>query len=94
MEAAHLRIENRTLPSGPTVLDEIANAAFFVGLMIALPKEYGDITNLMTFDDAKTNFFAAARHGLSAQFSWIGGKTHSASGTHTRSLAPAGAPGT
>jgi CBS domain-containing protein len=76
---AHLRIENRTLPSGPTVLDEIANAAFFVGLMISLPNEYGDIAKLMSFDDAKTNFFAAARHGLSAQFNWIGGKTHSAS---------------
>ena len=76
---AHLRIENRALPSGPTVLDEIANAAFFVGLMTALPNEYGDIAKVMSFDDAKTNFFAAARHGLSAQFNWINGKTHSAS---------------
>ena len=35
---AHLRIENRTLPSGPTILDEMANAAFFFGLMTALPQ--------------------------------------------------------
>jgi CBS domain-containing protein/gamma-glutamyl:cysteine ligase YbdK (ATP-grasp superfamily) len=76
---AHLRIENRTLPSGPTPVDEIANAAFFSGLMISLPKEYGDIAKLMSFDDAKTNFFAAARYGLGAQFNWIGGRTHSAS---------------
>ena len=76
---AHLRIENRALPSGPTVLDEIANGAFFVGLMTALPNEYGDIAKVMSFDDAKTNFFAAARHGLSAQFNWVDGKTHSAS---------------
>lgn len=76
---AHLRIENRALPSGPTVVDEIANAAFFVGLMVSLPNEYGDIAKVMSFDDAKTNFFAAARHGLSAQFNWVGGKTHSAS---------------
>jgi CBS domain-containing protein len=76
---AHLRIENRVLPSGPTVIDEIANAAFFVGLMTSLPNEYGDITKMMSFDDAKTNFFAAARHGLSAQFDWVDGKTHSAS---------------
>ena len=40
---AHLRIENRALPSGPTVLDEIANAAFFVGLMLSLPEEYGEV---------------------------------------------------
>lgn len=75
---AHLRIENRSLPSGPTVNDEMANAAFFVGLMVSLPNEYGEIAKLMSFDDAKTNFFAAARHGLNAQFNWVNGKTHSA----------------
>lgn len=76
---AHLRIENRALPSGPTILDEMANTAFFAGLMLSLPGEYGDVSKLMSFDDAKTNFFAAARHGLNAQFNWIDGKTHAAS---------------
>lgn len=76
---AHLRIENRALPAGPTVLDEIANTAFFVGLMLSLPEEYGEVAKLMSFDDAKTNFFAAARHGLNAQFNWVDGKTYSAS---------------
>ncbi len=76
---AHLRIENRALPSGPTILDEMANAAFFVGLMSAIPAEYGEISSCMLFDDAKSNFFAAARHGLQAQFNWVGGKTYGAS---------------
>jgi CBS domain-containing protein len=76
---AHLRIENRALPAGPTTIDEIANAAFFVGLMLSLPSEYGDISKRMIFDDAKANFFAAARHGLNAQFNWIDGKSYSAS---------------
>jgi len=76
---AHLRIENRVLPAGPTVIDEIANAAFFTGLMVALPREYGDIARRMTFDDAKSNFFRAARHGLDAQFNWIDGESHTAS---------------
>jgi CBS domain-containing protein/gamma-glutamyl:cysteine ligase YbdK (ATP-grasp superfamily) len=76
---AHLRIENRALPSGPTVVDEIANAAFFAGLMLALPQEYSDISARMSFDDAKSNFFRAARHGLDAQFNWIDGQSHSAS---------------
>jgi CBS domain-containing protein len=76
---AHLRIENRALPSGPTVLDEIANAAFFVGLMLSLPSEYGEVSQVMSFDDAKANFFAAARHGLNAQFNWVNGKTITAS---------------
>jgi CBS domain-containing protein len=67
----HLRIENRALPAGPTIADEIANAAFFLGLMTALPEEYGEIDKRMSFDDAKENFFAAARHGLKAQFNWL-----------------------
>jgi CBS domain-containing protein len=75
---AHLRIENRALPAGPTVVDEIANTTFFAGLMLSLPYEYGDISKLMSFDDAKENFFAAARHGLNAQFRWVNGKSESA----------------
>ncbi len=75
---AHLRIENRVLPAGPTVLDEVANAAFYYGLLAALSKEYDDITEVMDFDDAKANFVAAARHGLRAQFAWIGGKSATA----------------
>ena len=73
---AHLRIENRSLPGGPTVLDEMANAAFFVGLMSALRDEYGEVSRKLAFDDAKANFFAAARSGLSAQFTWVDGKHH------------------
>jgi CBS domain-containing protein/gamma-glutamyl:cysteine ligase YbdK (ATP-grasp superfamily) len=76
---AHLRIENRALPAGPTIVDEVANAAFFVGLMLSLPHEYGDIAQRMNFDDAKSNFFRAARHGLDAQFNWIDGRSHTAS---------------
>jgi CBS domain-containing protein len=74
----HLRIENRALPSGPTVADEIANAAFFAGLMAALPHVYGEIAPRMAFDDAKMNFFRAARHGLDAQFQWVDGQSLSA----------------
>jgi CBS domain-containing protein/gamma-glutamyl:cysteine ligase YbdK (ATP-grasp superfamily) len=75
---AHLRIENRVLPAGPTVLDEMANAAFFFGLMSALSEEYADIKRVMDFDDAKDNFHAAARNGLRAQFTWIGGREYTA----------------
>lgn len=89
----HLRIENRALPSGPTIVDEIANTAFFAGLMLALPEEYGDVAKRMSFDEAKGNFFRAARHGLDAQFNWIDGATHSASALildHLLPLARAG----
>jgi len=69
----HLRIEARAFPSGPTVVDEIANAAFFFGLMGGISHEYQNISKAMDFDDAKSNFQAAARFGLDAQFTWIGG---------------------
>ncbi len=74
----HLRIENRVLPSGPTVLDEVANAAFFFGLMLALSDEYGDVTRVMSFDDVKANFLAAARYGLKARFTWVNGRLQAA----------------
>jgi CBS domain-containing protein len=84
----HLRIENRALPSGPTVKDEIANAAFFVGLMAGGVEAYGDISKRLNFDDAKTNFFAAARHGLNAQFTWLDGASFSASSLIRKELLP------
>ena len=70
----HLRIENRVLPSGPTPLDEMANAALFFGLMSAVLEEYGEVSEVMDFDHAKANFHAAAQHGLEASFNWLGGK--------------------
>lgn len=70
----HLRIENRYLPSGPTTVDEVANAAFWFGLMAGVSEKYEDVTKLMEFDTARTNFFNAAQQGLRAQFTWIGNK--------------------
>ncbi len=75
----HIRIENRALPAGPTVLDETANAAFFYGLMASLNEEYGPIHRIMDFDLAKANFFSAARNGLDAQLYWLNGKSYPAS---------------
>jgi len=68
----HLRIENRVIPSGPTVIDEIANAAFFVGMMAGMSEEYKDIREQITFQDVKANFMAAARAGIRAQMNWFG----------------------
>lgn len=68
----HLRIENRVIPSGPTVVDEIANTAFFVGMMAGMSDQYGDIRDEITFQDVKANFMAAARAGIRAQMNWFG----------------------
>ncbi|WP_299332920.1 CBS domain-containing protein [uncultured Psychroserpens sp.] len=68
----HLRIENRYIPSGPTMKDEIANMMFWVGLMVGRPKSEDNIHETMDFKDAKSNFFTAARYGMAAQFNWKG----------------------
>ncbi len=75
---AHLRIEHRTLPAGPTVRDEIANASLFFGLMSAVGDEYGAIDKVMEFDHAKDNLISAARRGLKGSLTWIHGKTYPA----------------
>ena len=75
---AHLRIENRVLPSGPSVLDEVANAAFFCGLVTGLAQEHGDVTPRISFAEVKSNFLSAARSGLNAQLNWLDGGSMSA----------------
>ncbi len=67
----HLRIENRVIPSGPTVLDEVANAAFFFGMMAKLSRSVTDIREHFSFADVKANFMTAAREGLRAQQVWF-----------------------
>jgi CBS domain-containing protein len=73
-ERAHLRIENRYLPSGPTVIDEVANAALWFGLVSALARDVEDVTQHLRFEDALSNFTAAARNGLASEFIWLDGE--------------------
>jgi CBS domain-containing protein/gamma-glutamyl:cysteine ligase YbdK (ATP-grasp superfamily) len=75
----HLRIEARALPAGPSVRDELANAAFFFGLMASISHEVPDVAKVMAFDDASANFVAAARLGLQANLTWFHGKEYPAS---------------
>lgn len=68
---AHLRIEARYLPSGPSVADQIANTALWVGLLASLRDDVGDVTRHLSFAEARESFVAAARHGLDAQLAWV-----------------------
>ena len=67
----HLRIENRVIPAGPSTLDEMANAAFWCGMMVELGAREEDITKRMDFDQAGANFYTAAREGVGSQFVWL-----------------------
>ncbi len=68
----HLRVENRVLPAGPTVVDTVANAAFYHGLVRALAEHDRPVWTRMSFQAAGENFHAAARHGIDAQLFWPG----------------------
>ncbi|MCL6267225.1 CBS domain-containing protein [Flagellimonas myxillae] len=68
----HLRIENRYIPSGPSVLDEMANFAFWVGLMVGRPIEFDDMPSIMDFKEAKHNFIKTAIAGRQSVLSWMG----------------------
>ncbi len=84
----HLRIENRVLPAGPSVLDATANAAFWLGLMIGMKNRIdsgyytkeGDkspatqIQNLIGFEDIRDNFDKAAKFGFDTTYTWFNDK--------------------
>jgi hypothetical protein len=69
---AHLRVENRVLPAGPTVADTVANGAFFFGLVRGLTEQRGRVWADLDFEAAHANFRLAARHGLDATLTWPG----------------------
>jgi CBS domain-containing protein len=66
----HLRIENRVFPAGPTIVDQMANTAFWLGAMIGLQDEYKDITKELSYEDVRDNFGKAARFGIDSKFTW------------------------
>ncbi len=68
----HVRVENRVLPAGPSVVDIIANAAFYYGLVRNLAEAERPIWSQMSFATAAENLHAAAKHGLDAALYWPG----------------------
>jgi len=84
----HLRIENRVLGAGPTVLDEMANTAFWLGTMEGLADEVSDIRQFMSFDDARDNFMKGARAGMDSKFTWMNDQKITARDLTTEILLP------
>ncbi len=68
----HLRVENRVLPAGPTIVDVLANAAFYYGVVRKLAEEDRPIWTKMSFAAAEANFHEAARAGIDARLYWPG----------------------
>jgi len=84
----HLRIEFRPLPAGPTVADEIANTALWLGLMNGLGDHHPNLTRQMDFSDAKANFFTACRDGLDTQMTWLNDKKYNTADLILNELVP------
>lgn len=84
----HLRIENRVLPAGPTVLDATANAALWLGAMVGMKKRCKDITTRLSWEDVRDNFFKAARYGIDSKFTWFNDKKYTAIELITKELLP------
>lgn len=70
----HLRIELRCLPAGPTIPDEVASGAFWLGLLTELAATVEDLPSRLEFERAAANFDAAAREGLGARMTWLDGE--------------------
>ncbi|HMO41034.1 MAG TPA: CBS domain-containing protein [Saprospiraceae bacterium] len=68
----HLRIECRYIPAGPTISDEMANFALWLGLLKGMPDRYRKLQQIAEFRSAKDNFYRAARVGINAGFDWLG----------------------
>jgi hypothetical protein len=68
----HLRVENRILPAGPTIVDVLANAAFYYGLVRTMSEEDRPVWTQMSFSAAEENFHVGARDGIDARVYWPG----------------------
>ncbi|MGC4152635.1 MAG: glutamate--cysteine ligase [Propionicimonas sp.] len=84
----HLRVENRVLPAGPTIVDTLANAAFYYGAVRALVADDRPVWSRMSFATAQENFLAGARDGIDALQFWPGRRELPASELVLRELLP------
>lgn len=69
----HLRLELRVVPSGPTLVDTVANLVFYVGLTEGL-KTLGDQLVEVPFATLESDFYRAAREGLDSSVHWPDGE--------------------
>jgi hypothetical protein len=68
----HVRVENRVLPAGPTIIDTMANAAFYYGVLRMLAMDDRPIWTKMSFAAAEQNFRTCAQRGIDARVYWPG----------------------
>ncbi len=72
----HIRIEHRVVPSGPSVIDAMANAAFYYGLTSYLMASDTPPEKQLPFNVARDNFYHAAKNALDANIIWLDGNKY------------------
>ena len=68
----HLRIEHRVIPSGPSIVDNLANIAFYYGLVHYYATQETAPESQLEFAQSRDNFYNAARYGLEGKITWPG----------------------
>jgi gamma-glutamyl:cysteine ligase YbdK (ATP-grasp superfamily) len=68
----HLRIEQRVVPSGPTIVDMLANASFYFGLITTLANEHTAPESRIDFNQVKEDFYTISKYGLRGSIHWPG----------------------
>jgi len=71
---AHLRLEHRVIAAGTSVIDTIANMAFYYGVLIEMVESNVIDLELIEFGSARDNFYKAAQFGLDASVISMDGK--------------------
>ena len=72
----HIRIEQRVMPAGPSIIDTIANMAFFYGLIHYLANTATAPELDLPFSHTRDNFYVAAKKGLNSTLVWLDGNKH------------------
>ena len=67
----HLRIEHRTMSSAPCINDNIANIAFYFGLVQYYATRNEPPESALSFAEAKDNFYRSAQIGLNYRLRWV-----------------------
>ncbi len=83
-----LRIEHRVVPAGPSVIDAVANAAFYFGLSYELCYLDQAPEFQLGFERARDNFYTASRLGLDSQIIWLDGNKRSMQSLLLKTLIP------
>ncbi|TJZ78393.1 glutamate--cysteine ligase [Rhodococcus oryzae] len=83
-----LRLENRVLPAGPTIVDTLADAAFYYGTLRSLARSDRPLWTQMPFAAAEENLRVGARHGFDSVLQWPGNRAVSPQDLVQRTLLP------